>query len=149
MSEIVRLCDVRKNREITQKPLFQSVVDDYIRDDFLSKKVWLQSIGCRSVLINEALDTCPRGNGHIMVMFTGTGLLDGFSFAFVVRNSLDCKAIRAEVFVMDTAGTTLMSKEISSILLTSYTNAWLHDCYSAAMKTLAPVTENTHLASHY
>ncbi len=144
MSSVIDIEFARQRQSSQRVSGFWKIVDHQVRADFTTKKTWLRSVGCRTVMIAES---CDDMTGHIALMFSGTGPLQGFSFAFAVRHSASSDLISAEVLVTDIAATTLMSKVISSIPLSSYTATWLYDCSAAAMSILAPIPEAAQQAS--
>lgn len=147
MSSVIDI-ECARQRQFSQRvAAFWKIVDHQVRADFTTKKTWLHSVGCRTVMIAESRDDTTGYCGHIALMFSGTGPLQGFSFAFAVRHSASSDLISAEVLVTDSAATTLMSKVISSIPLSSYTATWLYDCSATAMSILAPIPEAAQQAS--
>lgn len=141
MSSIIDIEHARKRQLSQRVSSFWQIVDRQVRADFTTKKTWLHSVGCRTVLIGESRADKTTHWSHIVLMFSGTGPLQGFSFAFAVRHSASSDLVSAEVHVTDSASTTIMSKVISSIPLSRYTNTWLYDCSAAAMSILAPIPE--------
>ena len=147
MSSVINLETARSRQISLRVSTFWQIVDRHVRSDFTIKKNWLLSVGCRTVMIAESRGDTTENCGHIVLMFSGTGPLRGYSFAFAVRHSASSDLISAEVLVTDSASTTILSKVISSLPLPSYTDTWLYECAAAAMSILAPIPEAAQQAS--
>ncbi|MFV0293082.1 MAG: hypothetical protein ACK5II_07660 [Paracoccus sp. (in: a-proteobacteria)] len=122
---------------------FWHIVNDQLRADLDQKRELLHSLGNRSAVLREVTADPDRGGDHIMILFSGEGPLQGYSFSFVVREIPDRQAIQAEVWVASPA-TDLLSKTISETPTWQYGRSWLNHCFSSAMNLIAPVSSSQH-----
>jgi len=122
---------------------FWCIVNDQLRADLDQKRELLHSLGNRSAVLREVMADSDRGGDHVMILFSGEGPLQGYSFSFVIREAPDRQAIQAEVWVVSPA-TDLLSKSISEIPARRYGQSWLDSCFSSAMNLIAPVSSPEH-----
>jgi hypothetical protein len=142
MCTIVEIQDARRRLDASRGTAFWQTIGAQIRSDFCAKMTWLHSIGCQTVRISESHSSVSNStDNHIVLMFGGTGPLHGFSFAFAVRDLPKEHAVSAEVWVTDGSAERPLSKVVGTVPLSGYSDAWLHECYGAAMSLLTPVPQ--------
>lgn len=147
MCNIVDIHDARKRLQALRGAAFWQVMGSHVRPEFCAKRAWLLSVGCQSVKISEQRSSGSDGSNHIVLMFSGSGPLHGFSFGFAVRELPKEDTISAEVWVTDGSAEGSLSKVVGTVPLSSYSDTWLHDCYSTAMALLTPIPQAEYQAS--
>ncbi len=137
MAQILFLDRLRQTKRIEQT-MFRQLVRDRLWADLARKREILRSFGNPTATIHDGDSEHP--SDHIMLMFTGTGPLQGYSFGFAIRSDTEA-SVKAEIHVFDPANTSLLSKEISSCKISEYSFEWLRASYNAALDLISPASE--------
>jgi len=137
MAQILFLDRLRQERHLNQTA-FRQLADKHLWPDLSRKREILRSFGNPTATIHDGCNDGPAD--HIMLMFSGTGPLEGYSFGYAIRCHAET-SIKAEIHVFDAARTSLLSKEISSCRISDYTRDWLRSSYNTALEVISPVSQ--------
>lgn len=143
MAQILFLDRLRHGRRI-QQTKFRQLVSENLWTDLARKREILRSFGNPTATIHDGSGEHP--SDHIMLMFSGTGPLEGYSFGFVIRCDEEV-GLKAEIHVFDTKSTSLLSKDISSCRISDYSRDWLRAAYNSAMEVISPVSQPSRSSS--
>lgn len=140
MAQILFLDRLRQEKK-TNLTAFRQLVARHLWPDLSRKREILRSFGNPTATIHDGCNEGP--SDHIMLMFSGTGPLEGYSFGFAIRSNAEA-SIRSEIHVFDSVRSSILSKEISSCEITAYTRDWLRASYSNALEIISPVSQPSH-----
>lgn len=137
MAEILFLDRLRQAKN-TPQTTFRQLVSERLGADLSRKREILRSFGNPTATIHDG--DVKQPSDHIMLMFSGTGPLEGYSFGFAIRAD-SAASIQAEIHVFDSASTSLLSKKICSCSILDYTSEWLQSAYNTALEVISPVSQ--------